>query len=261
MKFLLSCLFLLTAFTAMSQKKAAWNGKKAAVVITYDDAIDQHLDNAVPLLDSLGLKATFYVTAFSSSMQNRLGEWKALPGKGHELGNHTLYHPCIGGANRSWVSPEYDMSRYTVRRMQDEMRMTNLFLQALDGNKERTFAFTCGDKIISDSAFMNGMKNDFIAARSVRHTMHKIGEVDLYDVDCYVVANHTAAQMIEWVDKAIETNSLLVILFHGVGGGNGLDVSLADHRAFLLYLKSKEKELMIAPMLKVAKHVKNWQED
>ena len=34
-----------------------------AVVITYDDAIDQHLDNARPVLDSLGLRATFYITA------------------------------------------------------------------------------------------------------------------------------------------------------------------------------------------------------
>jgi peptidoglycan/xylan/chitin deacetylase (PgdA/CDA1 family) len=44
--------------------------------------IDQHLDNAVPVLDSLGLKATFYVTAFSQSMQARLNEWKKLATKG-----------------------------------------------------------------------------------------------------------------------------------------------------------------------------------
>ena len=99
--------------------------------MTYDDAIDQHLDNAVPLLDSLGLKATFFITAYSASIQTRMPEWKSLPVRGHELGNHTLFHPCMGGPDRAWVKPEYDMRNYTVQRMIDETRMTNIFLQSL----------------------------------------------------------------------------------------------------------------------------------
>ncbi|MBL7750047.1 MAG: polysaccharide deacetylase family protein, partial [Chitinophagaceae bacterium] len=79
---------LLLGNTAMqAQFNQPWQGKKCAVVITYDDAIDQHLDNALPLLDSLGLKATFYVTAFSPSVQTRMEEWRAMAAKGHELGN------------------------------------------------------------------------------------------------------------------------------------------------------------------------------
>ena len=110
-----------------------WKGKKCAVVLTYDDAINEHLDNAAPLLDSLGLKATFYITGFSTSMQSRLPDWRNLATRGHELGNHTLYHPCVGGKGREWVKPEYDMNTYTVQRMVDETRMNNVFLQALDG--------------------------------------------------------------------------------------------------------------------------------
>ena len=240
-----------------SQNNLPWKGKKCAVVLTYDDALNQHLDNAIPVLDSLGLKATFYVTAFSQSMQTRLKEWKNLTINGHELGNHTLYHPCIGGKGREWVSPEYDMNNYTVRRMVDETRMTNLFLQALDGKTKRTFAFTCGDMKIGDSSFINAMKKDFVAARAVRSQMHKINEIDLYNVDCYMVNGETSEQMIEWVKKAAETNSLLVILFHGVGGGNALNVSIEAHRGFLQYLKKNEKDLWIAPMLEVAEYIKS----
>ncbi len=242
-----------------AQFNQPWQGKKCAVVLTYDDAINQHLDNAIPVLDSLGLKATFYITAFSASMQSRLNDWKKVPVNGHELGNHTLYHPCIGGKGREWVKPDYDMSKYTVQRMIDETRMTNLFLRALDGKTKRTFAFTCGDMKIGDSSFMNAMKDDFVAARAVRSQMHKINEVDLYNVDCYVVNGETAAQMIDWVKKAMETNSLLVILFHGVGGGNALNVSLEAHREFLQFLKQDEKDIMIAPMIDVAEHIKVWQ--
>jgi sialate O-acetylesterase len=257
------CIVLLICGMVISdtsaQSNTSWNGKKAAVVLTYDDAISEHLDNAVPLLDSLGLQATFYITAFSSSVQTRLGEWKKLAQKGYELGNHTLYHPCAGGPGREWVNKDYDLHNYTVSRMVDETRMTNVFLQALDGKTRRTFAFTCGDMKIGDSSFINGMKTDFVAARAVRSEMHKINEVNLYDIDCYMVNNNTAIEMIGWVKKAVETNSLLVILFHGVGGGNALNVSLPEHRAFLRWLQQNQNDVWIAPMLEVADHIKGWQ--
>jgi sialate O-acetylesterase len=256
--FSIICLLNLCA-VINAQTNTAWKGKKCAVVLTYDDAIDQHLDNAAPVLDSLKLKVTFYVTAFSQSMQTRLKDWKKLPLKGHELGNHTLFHPCIGNTTgREWVSKDNDLNSYTVKRMENEMRMTNLFLQSLDGKTQRTFAFTCGDMKIADSAFINGMKKDFVAARAVRNEMHKINEVDLYNVDCYMVNNNSFEEMKTWVDKAIQTNSLLVILFHGVGGGNGLDVSIENHRKILRYIKQKEKDIYVAPMLDVAKHINQW---
>ncbi|RYF86083.1 MAG: hypothetical protein EOO03_12335 [Chitinophagaceae bacterium] len=104
------------------------------------------------------------------------------------------------------------------------------------------------------------MKKDFVAARAVRNEMHPINEIDLYNVDCYMVNNHSFEQMKQWVDDAIASRSLLVILFHGVGGGNGLDVSLPAHRQILGYIKKKEKELYVAPMVEVAKFIATQQQ-
>jgi len=258
---IIATLLLFTLFTIHinAQSNPTWKGKKAAVVLTYDDAIDQHLDHAVPVLDALGLKATFYITAYSTSMQNRMDEWKTLSQKGHELGNHTLYHPCVGGPGRTWLNPDHDMRNYSVGRMEDEIRMTNVFLKALDGKDERTFAYTCGDMKIGDSLFINGLKDDFMAARAVRNEMHRINDINLYNVDCYMVNGETGPQLIAWAKKAIATNSLLVVLFHGVGGGNALDVSLAAHKEFLEYLKNNEKDIWVAPMLEVADYIKQHQ--
>ena len=257
--FIFAWVFLLS-ININAQSILPWQGKKCAVVLTYDDAIDQHLDNAVPVLDSLGLKVTFYITAYSSSIQSRIQEWKKLPAAGHELGNHTLFHPCFGGPDRSWVKPEYDLRNYSVQRMIDETRMTNIFLQSMDGKTRRTFAFTCGDMKIGDSSFIIPMKKDFVAARAVRNEMHQINEIDLYNLDCYVVNGESSAQLIGWAKKAMETHSLLVILFHGVGGGNALNVSIDAHREFLLFLKQNEKDIMIAPMITVSDHIRSWQQ-
>ncbi len=252
-------LSLLLSLEMQAQTNLPWKDKKCAVVLTYDDAIDQQLDNAVPVLDSLNLKATFYITGFSSSMQTRMNEWKQLAVRGHELGNHTLFHPCLGGPGRTWVQPENDLKNYSVQRMVNETRMTNIFLQSLDGKTRRTFAYTCGDMKIGDSSFIDGMKKDFVAARAVRNEMHKINEIDLYNVDCFVVNGENGAQLIEWAKKAMETNSLLVILFHGVGGGNSLNVSPAAHREFLIFLKQNEKDIMIAPMINVSDYIRSTQ--
>lgn len=259
MKKLLILFLFQCVLQTQAQFNPAWGGKKCAVVLTYDDALDVHLDNAIPLLDSLNLRGTFYLTAYADASKKRAGDWKKAADKGHELGNHTLFHPCAGGPGREWLQPEYDMNKYTVRRMEDEIRMTNVFLENIDHKKKRTFAFTCGDMKIGDSSFINGMKADFAAARAVRHEMHKIHEVDLYNVDCYGVNGETGEQMIQWVKKAVETNSLLVILFHGVGGAHSLNVSLEAHRTLLTYLKQNEKDIYIAPMVTVAEHIADWQ--
>src|SRR6185436_8705764 len=129
----LSFFILVLSLAVSGQFNQAWQGKKCAVVLTYDDALNVHLDNAIPLLDSLGLKATFYLTANAPGSRNRIEDWKKAAAKGYELGNHTLFHPCIGGPGREWLRPEYDMNNYTVQRMVDETRMTNVFLEALDG--------------------------------------------------------------------------------------------------------------------------------
>src|SRR5215471_21544100 len=173
MKKLLLIMTAISTVTINAQVKP-WLGKKCAVVLTYDDAMVQHLDNAIPVLDSLGLKATFYLSAYYPGCRNRLNDWKKVSTNGHELGNHTLFHPCVGDKpGREWVAPDYKMNNYTVKRMVDETRMTNVFLEALDGKTKRTFAFTCGDMKIGDTNFIEQMKNDFVAARAVRNEMHK----------------------------------------------------------------------------------------
>ena len=234
-----------------------WQGKKCAVVLTYDDALNVHLDNAIPLLDSLSMKGSFYLTAHSDACKKRLKDWRKAAQNGHELGNHTLFHPCDGSkGGRSWLTPERDMSKYSVQRMTDEIRATNILLEAIDGKKQRTFAFTCGDMTIDGKNFMDSLKNDFVAARAVRNEMHSLDEVDLYNVDCYAINGETGEQMIDLVRKARDSGKLLVFLFHGVGGEHGLNVDLKAHSELLHFLKENEKDIWVVPMIEVAEHIK-----
>lgn len=188
-----------------AQNKPTWNEKKCAVALTYDDALNVHLDNAIPLLDSLKLKATFYLSGYSGVLNNHLNEWRAIAKKGHELANHTLYHPCIGKRpGREFVTADYDLSTYSIRRITDEIKMTNTLLTAIDGKTKRTFAYPCGDTKIGDSSYLDPVKNDFIAARGVKGEMLKINQVDLYNIGCYTINGQTGQQLI-YIDPPYNT--------------------------------------------------------
>jgi peptidoglycan-N-acetylglucosamine deacetylase len=141
-----------TIFDVTAQN--VWNDKRAAVVLTYDDGIDGNLDIVVPALDSSGFKGTFYVIGNAPVISKRMEEWRKAAANGHELGNHTLFHPCNGGRGRGFITDETDLRKYTVDRAVKEIRLTNTLLTAIDGKKTRTFAYPCGETlyIISPSS-------------------------------------------------------------------------------------------------------------
>jgi len=224
-------------------------------VLTYDDALEVHLDNVIPELDSLGFKATFYLTADFPGSVKRIEDWKSAAQKGYELGNHTLYHPCDGsGPDRSWVSPDNDLDKYTTAQIVREIDMTNVFLESLDGRKERTFAYTCGDTETGEGSFIGAIKGKFVAMRGVHAALNIIDNLDLTNLNCYVVDNSNADHLIEWVEKARDEHALFIVLFHGVGGGHSINIDLDKHNAFLRYLKDHQQDYWVTTMLDVAKH-------
>ena len=250
-------LLVLVAEISCAQTKNPWNGKKCAVVLTYDDALNVHLDNVVPALDSLDLKGTFYLTAYFPGSRSRIADWSKAAKKGHELANHTLFHPCTGGVpGREWVKADYDLSKYTMQRLLDEIRMTNTFLKSLDGKDKRTFAYPCGDIKIGDESYADKIMGDFVSARGVKSEMVKIDNIDFSNVPSYGINGETGDQLITLVKKATAENALLVFLFHGVGGEHGLNVSLKAHRELLRYLKAHEKEIWITPFLDATEYAK-----
>jgi peptidoglycan/xylan/chitin deacetylase (PgdA/CDA1 family) len=255
--FLLTLLTALSLTSALYAEKPPWHGKRCAVCLTYDDALNVDLDNVVPLLDSLGMRATFYISGSSKSFRARWKEWRNVAAKGNELGNHTLFHPCEGKApGREWVKTEYDLNGYTVERMVNEIDMANVLLAAIDGKSRRTFAYPCGDRKAGDSSYVGELKERFVAARGVEGKMQKINEIDLFDVGAYVVNGQSGSELVGTVEKAMEKNALLVFLFHGVGGGHDLNVSLDAHRQLLRFLKKNRNEIWVAPLIDIAEYVK-----
>jgi sialate O-acetylesterase len=249
-------LSLSASLSAQSEEKP-WNGHECAVVLTYDDGLNVHLDKVIPVLDPAGLRGTFYLPANAVTLPVRIDEWRQAAENGHELGNHTLFHPCAGESKgRKWVKSDYDLDNYTFSRMIDEISLANTFLKALDGKEQRTFAYTCGDKMVEDSSFVEAISGWFVAARDVLYRIEQPGEINRMEVGALAVDGQSAEELIAEVKKARAEGGLLVFLFHGVGGEHSMNVSLEAHNKLVSYLAANKDEIWVAPMVEVAGSMK-----
>ncbi|WP_049723350.1 polysaccharide deacetylase family protein [Gilvimarinus polysaccharolyticus] len=247
---------LLLSLAQLSAADDSWNGKHAAVSLTYDDSLNVHLDKAIPVLDTYNFQATFYLTVGYPPFGDRLNEWRAVAARGHELGNHSLFHPCDASKpNREWVNPERDLSTWSVARMVDNLKVANIALEAVDGKTERTYAYPCGDMTAGGESYVEAIKPLFVGARGVKSSVMQVGDVKLFDIDSYVINGSSTQQLTALVDQAIDQGGLVVFLFHGVGGEHPLNIDNAKHTALIEYLDQKREQLWVAPMVEIANYL------
>ena len=251
------CLLSLATCFTWAAETTSWNGKHAAIILTYDDALQVHLDKVIPELDRRHLLATFYITVNTPGFKNRITDWREAAAKGHELGNHTLFHPCAGSKEgRDWVSPDYDLDTYSLQRITDEIDTANTVLTLLDHQRERTYAYTCGDIAVGKQIYKEMVASRFVAARGVSRGFVYGDSLDLYNINAFGVHEQSSEELIAQARQAINEGAMLVYLFHGVGGEHSLNVSEQSHRALLDYLGEQEKNVWVTTMLQVAKYLK-----
>ena len=235
----------LAAFAVFSWAQAddvIWpEGAKAAVVLTYDDALQSHLDTVVPQLNAANLLGTFYINAGLDGFTLHKDAWRDVAAAGHELGNHTLYHPCQKSKpDREWVALQYDLDTYTLESMVAEVRATNKLLMEVDERLARTFAYTCGEEEAGGVSFVNAIVPWVSAARSYDelglndpHTFNKM------KINALDVSGMSGADMIAAVERAKYGGYFVVLLLHGVGAEHLL-VETQAHQELVDFLSGNE---------------------
>ena len=236
----------------------AWpHGEKAAVSLAYDDAIDSQLDNAIPALDRAGLKGSFYLTLANPSIDKRLDEWRAAAARGHELGNHTLFHYCSAKApGHEWVTPDLDLDTVTATRMAAQVKLANTMLHAIDGRTERTFTVPCGDRMASGSDYVDLVRAEFVAIKSgSAGVIPDMAALDPYKVGVTVPEGVSGAQLIALVKEAESRGTMINFTFHGVGG-DYITTSKQAHEELLAYLAAHRSEVWTDTFINLMKYVK-----
>src|SRR5437868_5403453 len=118
-------------------------GKRVAVSLTFDDARLSQADAGIPILDAHDVRATLYVTV--TAVRKRLEQWRGAVARGHEIGNHTLTHPC--SANFPWAQKNA-LEDYSLGRMEEEITGASAQIADLLGVRATTFAYPCGQTFV-----------------------------------------------------------------------------------------------------------------
>ena len=126
------------------KKDFKWpEGKKMALSLTFDDARLTQVDKGIPLLDKYNVKATFYISP--DAMKKRVEAWKDAVKSGHEIGNHTLTHPCTGNFIFSRNNAVED---HSLQSMKEEIDSANLLIKELLDVVPVSFAYPCGNTFV-----------------------------------------------------------------------------------------------------------------
>jgi len=219
-----------------------------AVSLSYDDALDSQLDNAIPALSAHGLIASFYLTLASPSVMHRLGEWQAAAARGHELGNHTIYHPCSAALpDRDWVRSYYNIDAYAIDEIVDEVAVANSFLHAIDGRSERTLTPPCGDIFVRGENYLPAVSGLFIAVKGFESE-------DEAFADVWQPAGVSGPELVDRIEaEAASGTRLFNIIFHGVGG-DYLAVSTEAHDHLLAYLADNRQTYWTDSYINIMKY-------
>ena len=239
----------------------AWpEGRKAAVSLAYDDALDSQLDTAIPALDRHGLKGSFYLVMSAESVRTRMGDWRAAAAHGHELGNHSLFHQCSGkGPERGWVAPHRDLDSTSIAQMHDQVALASSMLHAIDGRSVRTYTAPCGEVAAMDGRYLDAVAPLFVGIKLIGGAVvDDMATLNPAAVPVAAPVGMSGAQLIALVEEAGRKGTMANFTFHGIGGDH-LQVSAQAHEELLAYLALHRDQYWTASFVEIMGWVRGQQ--
>jgi peptidoglycan-N-acetylglucosamine deacetylase len=240
---------------------------RAAVSLTYDDALLGHWREVAPLLEAAGVRGTFNVYPVERFLDH-IEPWRRVAAAGHELGNHTLFHPCRKEPRASfgWLSDDFDLVHYSAKRWREEVRVANGLLRLVDGRSERTFANTCCNTTIGSGEQAHELAplilEQFVAGRGPCNGRIVLpGEAELGGLGHFRGDGMSFADLREQLETAMEVGGWIIYMFHGVGSSeHRLHILPEEHARLVEYLGQNQDRIWTAPMVDVAREVAKLQD-
>jgi len=235
---------------------APWpEGRRAAFSLTYDDALVCH-HTVARQMHERGLHATFYLPAARDSVHEHVAAWREVAQQGHELGNHTCYHPCRRRPDMTWLDPTYDLCIYSARRFSDEVRLANAILGLIDGRIRRSYGNTCHNETIgpagAEESIHPHLAGLVVAARGPRNDAIILpGSEQRMSLGCWTGDRLDHAGLLAIAERALAVGGWTIVCIHGVGKGTHNGFVDADEHLRLLDALAKRPEIWTAPVAEV----------
>ncbi|RLE88434.1 MAG: hypothetical protein DRJ49_05025 [Thermoprotei archaeon] len=236
-----------------------FKGYRCALSLTFDDGLRSQLNVAVPLLDRYEFNATFYICPSGDDWKNRFRSWSDVASIGHEIGNHTLSHPCP--CNPSENPRGHCLENMTLQEIERDILVAQARIEEIAPRKSYTFAYPCYEtevgRGIERRSYVPIVAKYFIAARAgceLSVCANSPKTCDLYKLLSWRVERTKGDTLIGLTIRALIERRWIIFTFHGIDEGH-LPVSKYDLEMFLEFLSTYDDEIWIAPVCEIAEHI------
>ena len=227
---------------------------EGAVSLTFDDGIPSQLQIAIPMMNHLGLRGTFYLSPRGEDWRKDLAPWVAVAQAGHEIGNHSLSHTCSrafadttdarGLENLTLDDIEADV-------VEAERRLAELFPEP----SPRSFCYPCWQSHVGEGltrqSYVPVIARHFIAARGLGEVPNHPLTCDLHHLWSWDVSRMSGAQLVGLAEQCAARGRWGLFVFHGIHSGH-LPVAEVDFRELCQHLQRHNRRLWTAPVAEVA---------
>jgi peptidoglycan/xylan/chitin deacetylase (PgdA/CDA1 family) len=232
---------------------------RAAVSLSFDDARTSQIDKGLPLFTKLGVKVTFFVQP--EGVQERLAGWKQAALDGHEIGNHSVSHPCTGNYH---FSVDNALENYDLKRMVQQIDEANDRIQKLLGVKPKSFAYPCGQKFVGRGidveSYVPFVAERFLVGRSyLSESSNDPVVVDLAQAMGTPFDDMDFAQMKEVVDEAAQQGRWVIFVGHEVGSRGYQVTDTKALEALCRYLKDPTNKIWLGTIEEIGSYVHQHQ--
>ncbi len=235
-------------------------GKRMALSLSFDDARTTNVKQGTDLFDQYGVRVTFYVVP--SNVQKDLPGWKKAVASGHEMGNHSIVHPCSG--NFVW-SRGSALETYTIGQMRAELEEANRRIKELLGVTPVTYAYPCGLTTLGRGAraqsFVPVIADLFTAGRGWRDEAPvDPSYCDMAQLTGVEMDGKDFEELLPMIREAEKAGQWLVLAGHETAETGDQTTRLAMLEKLIQYAQDPENGIWIAPVGTIAHYVQEKRE-
>ena len=237
----------------------SWPGTyQAAVSLSFDDGMASQLETAIPMLDQAGLRGTFYLNPRDSWEQD-LAIWKPAAAVGHELGNHTVTHPCSAQFGWSLDGSRKPLEIMTLWDIEQDIVLAAERLQALCPHQGRvSFAYPCYHTWIGQgtthTSYVPVVARHCTAGRTRGERTVDPQNCDLFHLNSLPVEHRSGADLVHIVTESLAQGRWAILTFHGVDEGH-LSVSADALQTLVDFLAAHARDIWVDTVQHVANHI------
>ena len=246
---------------------------QGAVSLSFDDGMDSQLNFAIPEMNDRGLLGTFYLNPRDTTRNNHretwtecLKQWVSHQDRGHEIGNHTINHPCSLNINADWQKNnnllDWNLDMIEKDILEAQKRLDTIFPR----QKSNSFAYPCYESSVgrglSRKSYTPIVAKYFSGARAKGELRGELANdplyCDLHHLSSWAVERCTGAFMIGLVEQAVKHGRWGIFTIHGIHEGH-LPVGSTDFLESIDYLNFRKNDVWTAPVNTISLYVQNLQ--